>query len=133
MITVNARVCKFDEIAHFAKQAQKERVIVSDSKDCHWYLVEVIKQGRPQTVGCASLLKLGSVARFRALWIDPRYRGNGWSKPLCDLRLRDALSLGCTKATAFLTDQAHRKWYETNGFQFHAEKKGIVFVSKELK
>ncbi|MFZ9891062.1 MAG: GNAT family N-acetyltransferase [Ilumatobacteraceae bacterium] len=127
MITIQK--CTFEYISTFSALARRERVIIDPTPNAIWWCIKF----NGVLIGCASLLPIGTTARFRALWLDPRYRGNGFGNKLCDARLEYAVEHKFKKITAFLTKQGHRKWYEQNGFGFFGERNGIVFVSKELK
>lgn len=113
----------------YAAAAHKERSMVDDIKGCKW--LGIYQDG--VLAGFTCIMKRGSMARFRATYVRPEFRGKGLSKELNNATLAMAeTDPSISSITAFVTTERNLAWYLKNGFKVQTQDDGIAYVRRVL-
>lgn len=121
------RSSTYTECARFKSAAAREQTSINDSRNTEWFAVDV----GGEVVGCAALLIMGSGRRFKAHYVHPDHRGQGWGSALLDHALGVAERDCASYVVALARDPEP---YLRRGFKRHGHEQpnGVVPVRKLL-
>ncbi len=117
------------EIAPFAALAAKERVNVTQVKDCVWFKT-VNSKGR--ITGFAGVAPVSSTkARIRAVWVRPDFRGMGLGDEVSQACLQYAVSARFKEVEILSWDKrwALRAGFEDRGPTQHGASRLVYSIS----
>ncbi len=100
----------FATVAPLARRASADRVSISDTGNTRWYVI--LGGGRIEAV--AGLIRVGSGARIKGVWVEPACRGRGIGAHLVDFLLRVADQACCSSVEALAYNPA---FYEARNFR----------------
>lgn len=100
----------FQEVQPFARQAAREHVSISETRDTRWFVGVV--QG--DIAGVAGLLRFRSQLRIKGVWVSPHFRGRGLGNAFVQHFLAIAEDECAPLIEAFVANVAY---YQSLGFK----------------
>lgn len=107
---------QFTDAQRFARDAAKEHVAISDTKNTDWYGYSLSPAGVvPLLVGVMGLMEVpGGGLRIKGVYVMPAHRGKGIGEKLVDV----AISRADVECNSFLEALAYNwRFYERKGFK----------------
>ena len=107
---MNLKDVSYAFVHRYKKQAEREHVSVSNTKNTRWFAAFVDEE----MVGFGAFILVGKVARVKGIYIFPEERGLGHGGRMTEAIFEEALNSGVGRLEAFALNPS---FYEQRGWR----------------